>query len=550
MLVYLIVGLKPAVRAVSTSEYFIYAQKVSAADYANTSVAYALQVAALFLFVDWGIRYGLGALWVPIFWMAGFLLLYRALPYFATFHGNPSTLHTYLFQQFGQSRILQISAAAATVIGLWGTMMTEIDYTVQLYALPGWVAQFSLLAFFLLFGIACIVWNGFKAEVHVERFQLPASYCALIIALLLLLPTIWNKTDTLSALSIYSLLALALVVMAVGKFQTARRLDTADWQIVIPLVSLLVLLGVCTFFNHRAMAFEGKNTWVPVPMQFKAQGIIGVVSLFAANALWMIVDLSTWQRIAAVQSEENGAFPITALRRGTLRVLFESPATWLFGIVLGWSIRGLGLMPVGADPSEGLTRLGSALKTGSLQLVPPFSGLTWLVYPLLVYATVSIMLSTVNALASTISFTAFADLPPYRSLVSHGEATVSNLRQARRWTLAVIGAGLIAFPAVRYALGTSLPTFLYCAYSAQLSLFPVAVLSLLRRNRDRTAAIASVLMGLCMTGVAGALSTIINDPSAAVMPPLFAVTASAITYAIVYNPKRNPDIQALTKAEE
>jgi hypothetical protein len=89
-------------------------------------------MAALFLFADWGVRYGFGALWVPIFWGLGFLFLYVAIPKFGRFVTGNWTLHGYLYQIF-DSRVLQVLAALATIIGPWGTMMVEIDYATSIY---------------------------------------------------------------------------------------------------------------------------------------------------------------------------------------------------------------------------------------------------------------------------------------------------------------------------------------------------------------------------------------------------------------------------------
>jgi len=148
------------------------------------------------------------------------------------------------------------------------------------------------------------------------------------------------------------------------------------------------------------------------------------------------------------------------------------------------------------------------------------------------------MLSTVNALASTISFTAYSDLPPYRDFGSGGATDPASLKHARIWTAAFVVTGLILYPLIRHVAGTSLPTFLYIAYSAQLSLFPIAFLSLLKRNLDSRAAIVSLWSGLLMTFIGGFMATKISDPSAAVLPPLFAVTGAAVAYVFAYRPPR------------
>jgi hypothetical protein len=133
IIAYLVIGSQKRSRAETTSDYFIYSQEVSTEDYANTSVGYALQMAAIFLFAYWGALYGLGALWTPLFWGIGFWLLIRLLPYFMNYHARASTMHEYMGHVFGNSKLLQTLAAIATIVGLWGTMMAEVDYTIQIY---------------------------------------------------------------------------------------------------------------------------------------------------------------------------------------------------------------------------------------------------------------------------------------------------------------------------------------------------------------------------------------------------------------------------------
>src|SRR5947209_16987248 len=92
---YLVIGLLPISRARNVADYFIYSQSVSTADYANTSVGYALQMAAIFLFAYWGALYGLGALWTPLFWGIGFWILIKLLPSYVEYHTRGTTMHEY-----------------------------------------------------------------------------------------------------------------------------------------------------------------------------------------------------------------------------------------------------------------------------------------------------------------------------------------------------------------------------------------------------------------------------------------------------------------------
>jgi len=153
--IYLVVGIfAKSSKVTSVDDYFIYSQQVGTNDYANTSVGYALQMAAMFLFAYWGIIYGLGALWTAVFWALGFALLYILLPKFIPFHDQPTTLHDYLSRKYNRKSIRWL-AAFATIAGLWGTMMAELDYTMQVYApvVSDPIYTFIIQSLFLFFGV-------------------------------------------------------------------------------------------------------------------------------------------------------------------------------------------------------------------------------------------------------------------------------------------------------------------------------------------------------------------------------------------------------------
>ncbi len=194
LITYILVGLAKRSQATTIEEYFVYGQQISALDYANTSVGYALQMAAVFLFAYWGILYGIGAFWTPFFWFLGFFLLYKLLPRFLDYHDKSMTLHQYLAERYKGGKQLQAAASIATIVGLWGTMMAEVDYTVQLYSpiVQSQVYLFGIGALFLLFGVSYIVKNGYKAEVNTERIQVPLAYTGFITVLVLSLPAVWR----------------------------------------------------------------------------------------------------------------------------------------------------------------------------------------------------------------------------------------------------------------------------------------------------------------------------------------------------------------------
>ena len=529
--IYLVVGVFAKSSKVATvDDYFFYSQQVGVNDYANTSVGYALQMAAMFLFAYWGILYGLGALWTAVFWALGFCLLYILLPKFIPFHDQPTTLHEYLSRKYNRKGI-QWLAAIATIAGLWGTMMAELDYTMQVYApvVSNTWYTFIIQSLFLFFGVFYIIVNGYKAEVNTERIQVPFAYAGLMAVLILTLPAVWIHSGAKTFTIIFSIFIVTLLLMIVGKMTADFRRPFHDWQVWIPLLAIVGLIAVGWWTTRSSGLTAGANpTILDEPLfgtQLKAQGYFALFSLFVANVFWMPVDFSTWQRVASVEGTKQEA--LDRLRRGTWRVIFESPASWCLGIVLGLIIHAGGFIPAGTDPSAALPSFSTALENGTA--AGHFAWAKGWLYPLFIVACLSIMLSTVDSIISAIAFTADRDLP----LIS--EAKKNRLAPARTWTLLIVAAGLFIYPLLRYIGGANLPTVLYAAYSMQLSLLVIILLALYNKRIEGRAAFASILCGFIATGIALVLALRVpEDPDAAVLPPIFAVLGALVGYVLFF----------------
>lgn len=538
ILIYLIIGFLPASRARTEEDYFVYSQRVRVEDYANTSVGYALQMAAFFLFAYWGAKYGLGALWTPLFWAFGFWLLGLLLPKFLAYHkGASSTMHQYMAIRFKAGRQLQILAAFATIAGLWGTMMAEVDYTLQVYSpvLKNLQQDYIVGAIFLIFGLVYIIINGFKAEVNTERSQVPVAYSAFLVVILCVIPSVWVESGHFSFWVVAALLFATLLILLFGKLQVGAARAIRDLQFYIPIVAVFALLGICVYTQRLPEGTHSSVLNLPLSKQLSAQGVIGLVSLFIANFLWMPVDLSTWQRIASVEGE--GPALLQSLRAGTRRVLFESPATWMLGVVLGICIGAGGYLGTAGNPdnSAPLSTFAAVIASGNSPLSDRFHSV--FLYPLFLLASVTVMLSTVHCMISAISFTAHKDL-----------VGKPSIRNAKLVTALIVLLGMLVYPYLRIKLGANLQTVLYGAYSAQLSLFVVAILALLGRRLCARAAIASIVFGFAGTVVAVFLAIVNGSDSAAVLPPIFAVCAAIAGYIFFYDDKKviyHPsDIQA------
>jgi Na+/proline symporter len=529
---YIYVGLSRRSQAKDEKQYFVAGQAVSINDYANVSVGYALQMAALFLFAYWGFAYGIGALWTALFWALGYVVLYYILPKFKDYRDSAATdtLHGFIRKQFSSARSLQLLAAAATIVGLLGTMFAEVDYTVAVYHPALQIRPIILQASFLFFGVGYVIWNGYKAEVNTERIQVPLAYIGLLTVLFFAFPQVYVFSGMRPFRIVIGVTAAVLIVMAIAKsFDItaglgARKFRWMDWQLAIPLGGLIVLVPESVWIVSSLKPGNSPTVFnLPLTSQFYAQGIIGLLSLLIANVLWMPVDISTWQRVGSVEGDD--AAVLRSLRRGTFRVMLESPASWCLGAVLGWIISAGGYVP--HDYSDPYSVVAAFADRMSRQGLSSLLG-TWqsVLYPIFVVSCVAVMLSTVTSILSAVSFTADRDLLPDKA---------DNIMRVRVLSAGILLLGVVVYEGLRSIFKANLATLLYGAYSAQLCLFLVIMFALYKKRLSARAAYWSIIIGL-----AGAfISTIVailrpDQPELSVVAPLFAVVGSIIGYILGY----------------
>jgi len=543
LVAYLVIGIRG--RATDRREYYIASQTVNADDYATSSIGYALQMAAVFLFTYWALLYGLGALWTALFWLLGYVVLYACLPWFMTFHSDPfRTLHQYVTQRHGGGRGLQRAAALATILGLGGAMMAEIDYTILAYAPLGLTpAMMPYVRFsFVAFGTIYIIISGFKAEIRTERWQLPIAYAGLFAGLIWVLPSVWAQANNISFLVLVGMMLFVVIGLAASKNLTSKERAFPILQTYV-LVAVAIGIAMTVWWTASSLPSGSHSTVLNMPAwrQFRAQGVLGIFSLLLANALWMPIDLSTWQRIASVRSDSNRDLTLRRLRLGTKRILFESPVSWVLGACIGIAISGAGFLPAGADPGTGIGAFATHLANGDSPLWPKSTALVF--YGAFLIGCISVMLSTVNGIVSAVTFTVEHDVFGHWQDSDRGSDAPTGLGRSRATAITVVAAIAVLYELLILTMGSHLSAFLYSVYAAQIALVPCVFLALWGRRLCSKAAIASVSFGL--VGAAGSfiLAVRVTDVAlaadVAVLPPIFSLFAAVAGYLMFYRPGHN-----------
>ena len=339
----------PATRVKDIEGYFLFDRNLDIDSFLKTTVGYSLQVASIALFFYWTVNYGLlGPLVVCGAWSAGYLLMARAVKrgWLDAFLGlippNKSpqaealapteTIHGYIGERMKRSSgsmrkwgVLFVSLAS--VIGLGGTMMAEIDYSTQFFVrsiganggtdiLNFWI-EVAVLAFTILY----VLWGGYKSAVFTDRFQVPVAYVAFSIfgfGLAALARSAHAETGV--SLVICTMVFLFVVLWAQRRWLLKSVLPSDIWD----RVTTNLTFGPVIVFGLSALAYLGwsdAGAWSLAPLRqilfpdvsFLGFGLWGTIALIFANGVWQFIDISSLQRLQSL--EKNDFFKETQQHR-------------------------------------------------------------------------------------------------------------------------------------------------------------------------------------------------------------------------------------------
>ena len=527
----LFVAFRPEARSQLTVEnYFLYGRRVTPERFLKTSVGYSLQVASIFLFMFWVFTYGLTALFVPVAWFGGYVLVGVALrfklldPFLGDQASKTVTIHNYLGRDARRPRFLVFALALATVVGLGGTMIVEIDYATS-FILPllGFqdvggpygerIAQIAVL----IFTGAYVLWGGFKAVILTDEVQVPLSYGAFCIFLFSVCVLASAKGQGVHA-GVVSLLAAALLVgFAVSRQVLIGQMLQQDRLLLISLAGLGAIVAWIAFTSTPATEIVSVLA-VPSSDAFLGFGILGLLSLTLTNVVWQFVDISSLQRLQSVEF-----LPITSerrakLTRGVLAAGIEAAGVWVLVILLA-----VALLAVGVESYDGLQSFLIAR-----------DGFASLLAPLLVFAYAVFMISTVDGFMSAISYVSYYDFHGVRS--NAPTADFEEELKTPRWTTVVAVGFLYIGYLIRDSQVERIDQVLYAIYALQISILPAIFAKLVwPRSVYGPAGVSGVVVGFGFALYTALTAPMfgIHENSWYVLPPLAAILGASASYAVV-----------------
>jgi Na+/proline symporter len=473
-------------------EGFFYANRtVDSKQFIDTTVAYAFQIAAISLFATWGYMYGFWTLWVPLFWYGGYRLLkwLNDNDYLDSFLDSREgeTIHGFIAKKY-KWKYLSLIAGVATLIGLSGTAFFEAEFVSNSITevIPNTASGSHLLVFFIfvLIALLYIIIGGFKAIIWTDSIQLKTGFIAILSFIGITFGKAISNGYYWSG-SILLFLTITLMIILLFRYKQLYILNPQIFKnkisttfligVIVLVISLLVSLIVSdkepsqdTFLSF----FSSQNFKNPLSLGFPA-----ILSLFIANFLWQIVDISNWQRLSSYDTKSSNK---QMLSKSISFASFYSPLTWIIAIFLGMAFK-----YVNADISSGWT----VLQDISIHYFNSNILLDNAYIIILLFGMIMIMFSTLDSLISSISYTVYEDIV---NVIKKGKLTIKG---ARIWTVIFTLFFFFFYIYARTRI-SEIDKILYAFYSFQIALFPTIFFLLIKKQSSIISAVSSISSGI------------------------------------------------------
>ncbi|MBK8094498.1 MAG: hypothetical protein IPK32_21685 [Verrucomicrobiaceae bacterium] len=533
----------------NVSDFFLFERNLDTGSYATGSVGYSMQVASIYLFLYWFSLYGWLSLIVPIAWFGGYLIqAYMVkkgkLDGFLSQDANAGTIHGYIVpEKSGLGRVAVCLLAVASLVGFAGTMLAEIDYALAYFVLPGmelsitdFSAKMVLYMVVLTTAGAYIMWGGYRAAIETDTFQVKWAF-ALFAAIIVAIGWVAVTKGTWVSPASCGFGLLAFSILAIWLRKRLKRLDlnyqtlNAD-RVMFAIIGILGGILLIGAISHR-------NSGVPTssfadylhPTQ--SFGWLGILSLFATNALWQFIDVSSLQRLQSLnfvlkKSEAKADLEANQhvrdrVFRGIISAGVEGTGSWFMVIALALVISACNI-----DPNKPHEAIGNVLPM-------------WLCMPAFLYVVVAFMLSTLDTLVAASAFVIFHDIIP-ESRTNSSIPEERRMSAARRYTLAgiiVTGCVYVALKLITQSDETKQSQLVYAIYAIQAAICGPVIFAIIGKPLRPLGSILATILG---ASVALVIAAGWNAPEATwpywlqeswyVLPPFASLAVSGMTALI------------------
>lgn len=523
-------------------DYFVAYKKVGVTAFSSSSIAYAFQVSTIYPFLLWGAS---GFYFVPavntICWGLGIFIFLLCFNRYKQFIGKDLTLHGFLGEHYGLR--VRVVASYLTIIGFLGLAIAETYFgsKVLLSIIENKNIFYFVILFALLFVYGYIAYGGQLSSIRTDQLQLIISYIGIFgLMLFFCYLLILNGTHISGALTISFLILIIYipVVLLVRKFKFINfsEKDSKGNKIInvvlnTAIVILLTLVAGISIFQLTKSDFEFSINNL---FNIEGFGIPGLISLAILPLCFQFVDLSNWQRLLSVktddESDSEGLFK--NIRKGLKIYAIESPFTWIvfifFGLLTVSSLPNFSFQDLLIDLPKSLINSGD--------LIQEFFGFAFIV------SVLAIMLSTVDSFIIAIIFTFVYDsYGKTRKLIdSKNEIAIKTnykriINAGKVFGLITILLGVFLFVLFDKKIpngGELFINLLFAFYAAQLSFFPLIFGILFFQKQPSTFWALSSMVSGAVGGIVVGVYAVLFKSELAWYPILICFCLSTFIYII------------------
>lgn len=517
-------------------DFFVAYKRVGETAFSSSSVAYAFQVSTIYPFLLWGAS---KFYFVPIVngvcWGLGILIFYLCFDRYKKFIGKDLTLHGFLGEQYGSS--VRVVASYLTILAFLGFAIAETYFgsKVLLSIIENKFVFYGIITFALLFVYGYIAYGGQVSSIRTDQLQLIVSYIGVFGLLLYFIYLLIHNSIEIPKTLSWGLLFLAIYTIGVSVFRKFKFIkfnesDNSDKAINKLLNTVIVLVfGLVAIFSLYSF-FTSKVIDEPTLNFFNLEGfgIPGLLSLIILPLCFQFVDLTNWQRLLSVKTDNGNE----NIKRGLLTYAIESPFTWLifvfFGLLAVTSLSGFTFQDLLVDIPKQLIN--------SQNNIQVFFGYTFII------SVLAIMLSTVDSFIMGIIFTYVYDSNPKtrKLLDSRNDTDIKNnyniiTNKGRVFGLIALLVGLLFYIIFDQNVlngGELFINLMLAFYSAQIAFFPhIFGILFLKKHPSTFWANTSMIVG-ALSGVSVGVYAVLVKPEWAWYPILICFTLSSFIYII------------------
>ena len=546
LVLFIVIGTYRHDENMSNVDFFLMNRAAKSDDYADTTIAYSLQVAVTIYFIYWGYAYGWSNLFFVVLWGIGFFLFALAAPRLAYFLGQHDTYFRFLMHG---SRGFQVLACVLFGSSLIGLLYTELFFSSQLMqtilsaevavvqsANWFWISFLVLLVVVLFYASL----GGMRKVVFTDKWQLAVAYLGAALLFAGLAPVVSAQGlyvflwAYLPVVALFALLAAAptLVQWAFERSWNLKMDPPSGPAGVSAALSGIILLAVTLYFAQwNAPSADGFPK--PIGTMLAAPwGIWPIIGFGVSNIIWQFSDYTAYHRLSIMNIHHHAEMErATRIKHAIFTTMLNSPLTWSLGIFAGMAIDASRLLP---QADFGIFAAFSSLlveqaAAGSLAMTVALVGLCMFI--------VAALLSTVDSGFMSIGQIVVRDLLPFESGVL-----------VRIMALWLIGLAVFALALAHSVYQLNVFNLLSSIYSWSLIFAPIAAWRLFRADFHAGGAMAALVVGAGFGAIGSFNPLELPALVALVFPTLVAVGATTLSILVVIIVRGNTPSGSATKA--